>query len=478
MTRKNIRLFVLLATALRSASLSAQSTSAAMIIHEWGTFTSLQNEAGQALGGINTDDEPVPQFVHRLADFLLLKPTEVPAIFFQGAPRCHPDVTMRLETPVLYFHPPKAQPTVQRVSVTATFHGGWLSEFYPNAVANAPGLTSNTMVFGPLRSGTVSTVTWDHLDVGGDWSGPATTQHVWTAPRAVRAAAVRTANSEAEKFLFYRGVAHVDAPIAITQDPKGTDLVLRSQCPPEIAGPEPLKVKSLWLVDIAATGKVAFCPIPPVTLDGKGKTLRTISSQFAPGDYSEANREKLKVSLHDALVTEGLFDDEAQALLNTWELSYFKSTGMRVFFTVPQAWTDYYLPLKVSVPAKIIRVMVGRIELVTPEQRNCLRQIAQISTNIITADATRLQASFYGRIDTNPKALNKVNAGAETLTTYGVSVPRSYQLYLALGRFRNALILEAARKHPAPGLDTFISTYQLQGYQPLELSATEPARKQ
>src|SRR5712692_10394051 len=152
------------------------------IIHEWGTFTSLQDEAGEAIGGINTDDEPVPPFVHRLADFLLLSPTEVPPIFFQGAPRCHPDVTMRLETPVLYFHPPQAQPTAQGVSVTATFRGGWLSEFYPNADANAPGVGSNTMVFGPLRSSTVSTLAWNNLEVGGAWSGPPTTQHVWTSP--------------------------------------------------------------------------------------------------------------------------------------------------------------------------------------------------------------------------------------------------------------------------------------------------------
>ena len=67
-------------------------------VHEWGTFTSLQNENGEAIGGINTDDEPVPQFVHRLANYLLLLPTEIPTIFFQGAPSCHPDVTMRLET--------------------------------------------------------------------------------------------------------------------------------------------------------------------------------------------------------------------------------------------------------------------------------------------------------------------------------------------------------------------------------------------
>jgi hypothetical protein len=476
MNRSTIRLLLRVAIVLQFASLPAQSNPAALVVHEWGTFTSLQDEAGRAIGGINTDDEPVPQFVHRVADFLLLSPTEVPTIFFQGAPRCHPDVTMRLETPVLYFHPPQAQPTAQGVSVTAEFRGGWLSEFYPNADANAPGVRSNTMVFGPLRHSTVSTLAWNNLEVGGDWRGPATTRHVWTSPRAVRAAAVRTVSGEAEKFLFYRGVAHIDAPIAITQDANAAELVLHSEFPTEIAGRGPRRMTLLWLVDIGASGRVAFRVVGPVTLDGGEERLTTIPSHFAPGDYNEANRKKLKASLRDALVAEGLFDDEAQALLNTWELSYFKSTGVRVFFMVPREWTDFYLPLHISAPAKITRVMVGRIELVTPRQRDYLRQIAHISTNDIAADATRLHANYYDRIGT--KSPKEVAEGRQSLTTYGVSLPRSYRLYLALGRFRNALILEEATRRPAPALDSFISTYGLEGYKPMEIAAADPAQKE
>src|SRR5438093_717108 len=67
-------------------------------IHEWGTFTALQDEEGKAVGGINTDDERVPAFVHDIARDLLIPPTQVPPSFFQGAPSCHPDITMRLET--------------------------------------------------------------------------------------------------------------------------------------------------------------------------------------------------------------------------------------------------------------------------------------------------------------------------------------------------------------------------------------------
>jgi len=81
------RLFVF---GIVSAGLVAVGTAAekSLVVHEWGTFTSLQDEMGKPIGGINTDDEPVPKFVHRLAGGFFLSPSEAPPVFFQGAPRC------------------------------------------------------------------------------------------------------------------------------------------------------------------------------------------------------------------------------------------------------------------------------------------------------------------------------------------------------------------------------------------------------
>src|SRR5712664_1468108 len=109
-----------------------------LVIHEWGTFTSLQDEEGRAIGGINTDDEPVPAFVHRLTDSLLIPQGELAPVFFQGAPRCHPDVTLRLETPVLYFHPPPGGPT--HVEARVAFNGGGITEYLPAGEVVEPGL--------------------------------------------------------------------------------------------------------------------------------------------------------------------------------------------------------------------------------------------------------------------------------------------------------------------------------------------------
>src|SRR4029434_2687890 len=112
-------------------------------------------------------------------------------------------------------------------------------------------------------------------------------------------------------------------------------------------------------------------------LNAERPVLFFTPAEFANSDYSPANLEKLRAQMHSALMDDGLFADESDALLNTWELSYFKSAGLRLFFLLSREWTDHLLPLELSVPARVSRVMVGRIELVTPEHRHLLREIAE-----------------------------------------------------------------------------------------------------
>jgi len=457
---------------LLTASAMAQDKWA---VHEWGTFTSLQDESGNAIGGINTDDEPVPPFVHQLTYSALLRTTELPAWLSKGAPNCHPDVTMRLETPVIYFHPPASQ-TAQTVDVSVKFHGGWLTEFYPDARTAASELDTNGWFkFGPIHSDTESELAWNGLKIGGNWEMTDTTAHVWTSPRAVSAASVQTTNGEAEKFLFYRGIGHIDAPLKVSRE--DGQLVFRSQLE-NVPVDRPLGIHSMWLVDIKRDRSIAFRSLPPLTLDSDpGKILTTTAASFGAGDFSADNLEKLKASLKASLMAEGLFDDEAQALLNTWEVSYFKSAGIRVFFIVPRAWTDYYLPLQVSVPADINRVMVGRIELVTPEQRNIMKYLASVSVQKIRQDQGQLLTNYYTKyfpflLNTNKpigdmQQLNKnmaqLDSGQKHLADF-ISVPSTYRAYLALGRFRNALVLDEANSRPTEGLTSFIAGYRLQGY--------------
>src|SRR5688572_24211465 len=80
-----------------------------LVVHEWGTFTTLQDETGKELPGINVDDEPVPPFVHNLSPYVVNSAVVTSPYWTyrqKGAPRHHPLVTMRLETPVIYFYSP------------------------------------------------------------------------------------------------------------------------------------------------------------------------------------------------------------------------------------------------------------------------------------------------------------------------------------------------------------------------------------
>lgn len=369
---------------------------------------------------------------------------------------------------MLYFHPPEHQSGIQTADVKVQFRGGWLTEFYPDAIADVAGITNGLFNFGPIHSDTISKLEWRDLKVGGDWPVTNTSAHVWTSPRAVESALVKTTNDESEKFLFYRGVAHVDAPLRISRS--GDELLFRSQLE-NLPVNKALTLRSVWLVDIQPDQKLAFRALPSLTLDGDAnKILARTSASFKNKDYRSGNLKELRSALKKALIAEGLFSDEADALLNTWELSYFKSAGLRVFFTVPREWTDFYLPLEISPAAKVERVMVGRIELVTPDQRANLQKIGRYLPTKIRTDSAQIMQDFFAQAPTSGSSkqvteFSKVQAGEMPLSRI-ISIPQTYQTYLNLGRFRNALILDAAQRDV--GLTNFINTYRLAGYQPRE----------
>ena len=159
----------------------------------------------------------------------------------------------------------------------------------------------------------------------------------------------------------------------------------------------------------------------------------------------------------------GLFADEADALLNTWEVSYFKSAGLRLFFLVPRAWTDRVLPLTISGAPPTTRVMVGRIELVTPQQRALLANIAAGGADDAHALSDAVQA--WGQSGENRAKWHDLDTGKLSFAKAGITVPPSFRAYLALGRFRNALLLDAERRDGNANLAAFIKAFHLEGYE-------------
>ena len=92
----NVRQFKFYGIAACIAVTTFNAPAQPLVVHEWGTFTALQDETGRTLGGLNTDDEPVPSFCHDLDSLLVARPGELPPIAYKGVASCLPDVTMRL----------------------------------------------------------------------------------------------------------------------------------------------------------------------------------------------------------------------------------------------------------------------------------------------------------------------------------------------------------------------------------------------
>jgi hypothetical protein len=76
--------------------------------------------------------------------------------------------------------------------------------------------------------------------------------------------------------------------------------------------------------------------------------------------------ESLQSDLEGMLISQGLFLDEAHAMVETWKDSWFEE-GARLIYIVPRKFVDSVLPLSITpVPAQTVRVFVSRMELVTP----------------------------------------------------------------------------------------------------------------
>ena len=112
------------------------------------------------------------------------------------------------------------------------------------------------------------------------------------------------------------------------------------------------------------------------------------------------------------------------------------AAGLRVFFFVPREWTDRVLPLAVSGSPVITRVMVGRIELVSPNQRAALSRLSIAPSR----QDYLAPGCFRGQ-----------------LSPYLMDAFHSQKDYLALGRFRAALLLDEEKHRPSETLEALLS---------------------
>jgi hypothetical protein len=99
--------------------------------------------------------------------------------------------------------------------------------------------------------------------------------------------------------------------------------------------------------------------------------------------------DALSGDLEGILVNQGLYPDEAHAMVQTWRDSWFEE-GSRLIYIVPRGFIGKVLPLTVNpAPGQIVRVFVGRLEILTPATAKAVK------TAVASDDEVTLNT--YGR---------------------------------------------------------------------------------
>lgn len=387
-------------------------------VHEWGTFTVAQNDQGETLVGVNTDDEPLPPFVYK--KYFGINKNEEKQIsgFGKSLPRyINRKMRMRLETPVVYFYP-KENMTGKDFDFQAEFINGVISEVYPK--------TFDIQKEGPKLESPLSQAVWKNITITDSKNFPITENPVWLEPRKVKAKSIQV-GEETEKYLFYRGLGENDIPLHVVTNRDSKKIEIFSEEKKSLVDDPKYSIENLWYVNVDFQGKIVYKKLNGFTVDSNLRTKKIdFSSEFTK-DEKNNDYQSLFSSMKDALVKEGLFVEEAVAMLKTWEHAYFKQPGSRIFYMVPRVWVDKNLPIKVSVDSKIERAMIGRIEIISDYQNEILQDLRN----------SKMDQARYSEYHVNKSILL---TKPDAKITIDSNSQKFYDNYIKLGRFRDAII--------------------------------------
>ncbi len=308
-----------------------QQASPDLTAHEWGTFTAIAGNDGKAAQWTSfTGPIELPGFVEHLGD-ANLKPG------LRG--------TIRMERPVLYFYSPRDV----TVSVKVAFSKGVITEWYPRAARVQPsGILRNTSLSQLQTDGSVA---WNDVTVSPNLRGEFPREvpsNRYYAARETSSAPLRvktTAGDQQEKFLFYRGVSAAPLPLSAKQNSDG-ELVVKNLNEDEIPA----------IILFERRGERVGYRLARALTDHAVLTPPALTD----------NVDSLCADLEGILLNQGLYPDEAHAMVETWRDSWFEE-GSRLIYVVPRAFIDKVLPLTINpAPGQVVRVFVGRLEIVTP----------------------------------------------------------------------------------------------------------------
>ena len=372
---------LVICAALTAASIHPASSNG-LTVHEWGTFTSVAGEDGATIEwntlGCSSD---LPRFVNDYG--------------YRGF-KWRLQGTVRMETPVMYFYSSRELDA----HVTVSFPKGLITEWYPQAdyqvfqKSRVDGsmhrLESNLIGIDTSLRTLNGAMEWRDIKVQPNTSPAFPIEKDASRYYAAREtdAAPLGVGDQHEKFLVYRGVGRFPVPLSASVSPDGKIVV-------ENRG---------------------LNPVPNVILfENRGGRMGYRNAGAVSGGVMldspelDSSLPVLRQELQSALVAQGLFPKEARAMLETWRDSWFEE-GSRLIYILPTAAVDGILPLQVEPAASgIVRVFVGRIELVTPETKRSVESAIARSDWPAVARYNRFLEPILARIyPGNTAAVNRV----------------------------------------------------------------------
>jgi hypothetical protein len=346
------------------------------VVHEWGTFTSFSGSDGVALDFRTTATADLPTFVlDRTKQAFISERRDI--AYRTGRGEKGTIISkQRMETPVTYFYSDRER----LVDVTVEFPRGLLTEFYPPVRQFGPAYkkdqSETPLENSWLRWGKIRLLPADKAIDPKTGVDPyirkitAGEDEHYAYARDVDATTVQITDpamlaTYRERFLFYRGVGNFDLPVSLRSRGDGHFTMTHS-------GKSPLRYA--FLMQVGADGQaIRFARYENVL----GSTEMTLPSQADTLDH-------LAAQVTQCLMSDGLYEKEARAMVRTWRSSWFGEPGTRVLYSLPRESTDALLPLRLDpAPKELVRVMVGRLEALTVEDE---RSIGELVAQLGNAD--------------------------------------------------------------------------------------------
>jgi len=360
-----------------ATSVVARYPGSGFVVHEWGTNTVVVGSDGSLQRGLHHEGDDLPSFVYdRLKQAETLR---------------FPSVD-KMETPVDYFYSDTPRTVSVRVDMPLGVPTQWypaVREFSPpvlTPVSGSAGLVdpvndahmalSTQQCIDKYTKFSSGSLQWGTVKVLGPGELPSIAlpaapleQFTWSYARQVAANALLVDTpgfaldgseikaAQAEQFLFYRGLGNYDSPLRVTAAADPQRLTLNKPVAWQSGAPA--------FVMRVTESQGAFMRVDRLPDSGSAEVGLPDAQALLPLDAFIA---QLSQEVTRALRGTGLYDDEATAMVNTWRTQWFGTPGVRVLYVAPNSWLDQTVKLTITpAPDALVRVVVMRVEVITPE---------------------------------------------------------------------------------------------------------------